>query len=294
MNIQLPKPGKYVLAVSGGLDSVCLLDILAKTQSYDLIVAHFDHGIRPDSGLDEHFVGELAKMYGLDYVQAFGNLGATASEAAARKARYVFLGETVNANRARALITAHHQGDRLETAIINLIRGTGRRGLSSLRETGAIKRPFLKVTKDELRQYAMRQHLSWREDSTNADTRYLRNYIRHHIVTRLSERQINELLELIDRQELLNKRLDRVLAGLVTQHQQKLSIRLFNVMPYSVSKELMAAWLRANRLLNFDRKTIERLTVAAKTKRPGTKINIYGDATMTVHKGFLALSTSER
>ena len=215
MNIQLPEPGKYVLAVSGGLDSVCLLDILARTRTYELIVAHFDHGIRADSSLDGRFVRRLAAARGLDYIQAEGHLGSQAGEAAARRARYAFLQDVVLDSRADALITAHHQGDRLETAIINLIRGTGRRGLTSLRETDSIRRPLLRVDKDDLRQYALRNRLVWREDPTNQDTRYLRNYIRHNVISRLSVCQRKDLLNLIDRQETVNERLDWVLGGLV-------------------------------------------------------------------------------
>ena len=106
MNIQLPEPGKYILAVSGGLDSVCLLDILARTRTYELIVAHFDHGIRNDSSLDSHFVRRLAATRGLDYVQADGHLGSQTGEATARRARYAFLRDVVIDRRADALITA--------------------------------------------------------------------------------------------------------------------------------------------------------------------------------------------
>ena len=86
MNIAL-EPGKYVVAVSGGVDSVTLLHLLRSDPKLKLIVAHFDHGIRPESVEDRRFVAELAKQYSLPFVYATGNLGPEASEAAARKAR---------------------------------------------------------------------------------------------------------------------------------------------------------------------------------------------------------------
>ena len=128
------KPGKYVLAVSGGVDSIVLLDLLAKEIERDnLVVAHFDHGIRQGSATNREFVEGLAKNYGLEFFYEEGELGAKASEALARTKRYEFLNKIKKQTESDAIITAHHQDDVLETIIINLLRGTGRKGLSSLK-----------------------------------------------------------------------------------------------------------------------------------------------------------------
>src|SRR5437764_343012 len=132
MDVVLPKPGKYVVAVSGGVDSVALLDMLARSDDLKLVVAHFDHGIRKDSAKDRKFVEDLAKNYDLPFVYEEGHLGSGTSEAVARGARYDFLHRVKKSHGAQAIITAHHQDDVLETAIINLLRGTGRKGLTSL------------------------------------------------------------------------------------------------------------------------------------------------------------------
>src|SRR5579884_3654782 len=116
MEIQL-EPGAYVVAVSGGVDSVVLLDLLTKNHNLKLTVAHFDHGKRKDSASDRHFVQKLAEKHGLSFVYAEGRLGLGASEAAARKARYKFLQQVRESAEARAVVTAHHQDDLLETAI---------------------------------------------------------------------------------------------------------------------------------------------------------------------------------
>src|SRR5487761_779794 len=132
MNIKLA-PGKYVVAVSGGVDSVVLLHILAGIPNNELVVAHFDHGVRPDSVADRQFVQDLAVPLNFPFEFAEGKLGAKASEALARAKRYEFLRATQRKHQAAGIVTAHNQDDVLETAIINILRGTARRGLGSLR-----------------------------------------------------------------------------------------------------------------------------------------------------------------
>src|SRR5260221_102633 len=122
-------PGKYIVAVSGGVDSMALLDMLVVLPGLELVVAHFERGIRADSDQDRQLVAATAARYGLPFVFMRGNLGAGVSEAAARTARYAFLGRVRGAHNAGAIITAHHQDDVIETALINLVRGTGSRGL---------------------------------------------------------------------------------------------------------------------------------------------------------------------
>src|SRR5438445_4950610 len=121
MDVLIPKPGSYAVAVSGGVDSVVLLDILAKRDDLELAVAHFDHGIREDSVEDRHFVEGLAKNYGLPFIYEEGSLGPKSSEAEAREARYKFLRQAQKKAGAKAIITAHHQDDLLETAILNML-----------------------------------------------------------------------------------------------------------------------------------------------------------------------------
>lgn len=178
----------YVVAVSGGVDSVVLLDSLVRrrpigrTQSwigYDnasLVIAHFDHGIRSDSAEDAAFVCRLAKQYGCEYRSERGELGVGTSEDVARQHRYAFLRKVCNEFDA-ALITAHHMNDIAETIAINLSRGTGWRGLAVM-DTRTIRRPLQNVTKKDILQYATVHSITWHEDSTNATDAYLRNRLR--------------------------------------------------------------------------------------------------------------------
>ncbi len=175
----------YLVAVSGGVDSVCLLHMMAQQRATDptlrVIVAHVDHGIRPDSADDERFVAALARSYQLPYVSVSLALGCRASEEKARNARYGFLFEEAAKYNAR-VVTAHHADDVVETVALNLHRGTGWRGLAVLSRTD-VSRPLLALPKSTLYEYAMAHRLEYVEDSTNHSDRYLRNRIRHRLAT---------------------------------------------------------------------------------------------------------------
>ncbi len=115
MEISISTPGKYVLAVSGGVDSMTLLHLLSKKPVVELVVAHFDHGIRPDSTEDERLVAETAQEYNLPLEVGHGKLDAGASEKNAREARYQFLESVAKKHTAKGVITAHHQDDLIGT-----------------------------------------------------------------------------------------------------------------------------------------------------------------------------------
>lgn len=283
---------KYIVAVSGGVDSVVLLDMLSQEQTGPgLLVAHFDHGIRPDSREDRLFVERLAQRYGLPFESAEGRLGAEASEAAARRARYDFLRAVQAKHGARLIVTAHHGDDLLETAVLNILRGTGRKGLSSLRSTDDIHRPLLNMSKSEIHDYARRRGLEWREDSTNQDRKYLRNYIRHELLTRLDETALHRLRLLIHEAHSRNAEIDQLLAELLAgQPARRLDRQWFIMLPHAVAREIMAAWLRQAGVANFDRKLLERLVVAGKTYLPGKRVDVDRTWVVAVGKDDLALT----
>jgi tRNA(Ile)-lysidine synthase len=296
MEIIFPKSGKYVVAVSGGVDSVALLDILHQRPDLELVVSHYDHGIRPDSHKDRELVAKIATRFGLPFVYEEGKLGSGASEALAREARYKFLKKAVNENSADAIITAHHQDDLLETAILNMLRGTGRKGLTSLASSSEAIRPLLRVPKADLIKYAKDHGLEWREDSTNEDTSYLRNYIRHNILTKFSEADKARLREVLTNLETANQQLDKILNEmLATQvHNGTVDRRWFNQLPHNLAKEFVASWLRKEGLRDFDSATIERLVVGGKTAAAGKTIEAVKGYKLAVNKGNLALKGPER
>lgn len=296
MNVGKAQSVLYVVAVSGGVDSVALLDILRSQPDLRLIVAHFDHGVREDSAEDRKFVEALAEQYGLSFTFDEGKLGAGASEAAARDARYEFLRRVKNASGAQAIVTAHHEDDVFETAILNLLRGTGRKGLSSLKSTDEIYRPLLNTPKKNLIAYARANGLQWREDSTNASDNYLRNYVRHNIFSKFDEAARNRLRELIQNAHSANVQIDQLLAEQL--HLQPsynvLDRHWFIMLPHAVALEIVAAWLRARGIMDFDSATLERIVIAAKMYAPGKQIDVSARFKILVRKDDLALVVRDR
>lgn len=297
------EPGKYVVAVSGGVDSVVLLNLLSELKNtshdgskYKYVVAHFDHGIRTDSNLDRILVGQLAKDYKLPFVFTEGHLGAGASEALARDARYEFLSGVQKASKAQAIITAHHQDDVLETAIINIIRGTGRKGITSLNDHRHLRRPMLHISKEQIRNYASEQGLVWREDSTNQDMGIMRNYIRGVILPKLGPKGRQELLNHIGHLKVVNKAIDNDL--LVYLHVQPsldtLDRASFTMLPHKVALEVMASWLRNHQVTTFNSKLLERLVIKCKTLPSGKQTDVDADHRLLVGNDTLALVCFER
>ena len=288
------KPDKYVIAVSGGVDSVVLLDIVSKIKNLKLIVAHFDHGVRIDSKLDQQLVRDLAKKYGLIFETKSVILGSNASEQLARNARYKFLKSVMNVHRASGIITAHHQDDAIETAVFNLLRGTGRRGLTSLDSNQVVFRPMLGITKEQIRQYAQQHHLIWREDSTNQDLKYGRNLIRSKLASIKDRSVIDNLLTEINNLKSTNQDLDLALDELFINisEDNKLLKNEFINLPHKLALEVMAKWLRQNKISNYNSKLLNNLVVAAKSYKSQSQFSINNTTQLLVKGDFLIINTT--
>lgn len=260
-------PGAYIVAVSGGVDSVVLLDIATRQPGVTCIVAHFDHGIRTDSAEDAAFVKKLSEQYGCQFVSERVELGSSASEEKARHARYDFLTRMTKKYNAR-LVTAHHADDVIETVAINLIRGTGWRGLAVFGRSDII-RPLVDIFKDDIMAYAKARKLSWREDSTNSSDQYLRNTIRRQLknVTKATKQ---EIVSLFHRQTQLKKAVDDELHGLLPEDVDELPRHIFTMIDTTTANELLrAACVKAGGA-SPTRPQRERALLAIKAQRAGT------------------------
>ncbi len=185
-----------LLAVSGGVDSVVLVDLCFKA-GYSFSIAHCNFQLRgEESSRDEAFVRELAKKYNAElYVKTFdtvalSNQYKTSIEETARNLRYAWFEELLKTNdyRLSAILTAHHADDNIETMLMNFFRGTGMKGLRGmLPKNGNIARPLLFVQRKDIEAYALENNLAFVTDSTNASTEYTRNFFRHKIIPLVKE-----------------------------------------------------------------------------------------------------------
>lgn len=264
---------RCVVAVSGGIDSVVLLDTLVRAGGYELIVAHFDHGIRDDSAADARFVEELASKYGLPFVMRREELGRQASEELARDRRYAFL-RHVAYERDGRIVTAHHADDMVETIAINVIRGTGWRGLSVL-DAPDISRPLLRQTKQDIRDYALHHRLEWVEDSTNGSTYYLRNRLRQLVGEKLSSDGKQALGKLWQGQITLKVSIDEEVKRFI-QSDNKYSRYLFIQLEPLVACELLRGAIIHATGVGLTRPQTERALLAIKTARPNTQYEVGG------------------
>ncbi len=183
---------KLLVAVSGGVDSMVLCDLLLRSQ-LNFSVAHCNFQLREkESDEDEKFVrnycseNQIQFFYKKFEVKKFKESGNFSTQMAARELRYEWFDELISEHKFKYLLTAHHLNDSLETFIINLSRGTGIEGLTGM-NSRKIVRPLLSYSKAEILSYAEDRNLKWREDSSNQTSDYVRNKIRQKIFPVLEE-----------------------------------------------------------------------------------------------------------
>lgn len=192
--------GKVIVGISGGADSVALLHFL-KEEGYQCVAAHCNFHLRgEESNRDEQFVRNLCHKWDIALEVIDFNTEKIASEQkisiemAARELRYRWFEELRLKHNAEAIAVAHHKDDSVETFLLNLIRGTGIRGLSGMKPAnGNIIRPLLCVSRNEVEVYADNNHLDFVIDSTNSETLYTRNKIRLEVLPLLQ--QINPAIK---------------------------------------------------------------------------------------------------
>jgi len=178
-----PAPGGAVVAVSGGPDSLALLDVmaaLAPRLGLTLVVAHADHGILPESAEVAARVVAIAERYAAPCAVGRLALGAGAGETRAREARYRFLRDVQRARGARYLLTAHHADDQVETVVLRVLHGSGPLGLAGIAPVGpeGLVRPLLAFRHAELAAHAASLGLPVATDPSNSDPRHLRAWVR--------------------------------------------------------------------------------------------------------------------
>ena len=185
---------KLLLATSGGLDSMVMVDLFHKL-SFEITIAHCNFQLRGvESFGDQNFVQDYADSKNINIfvtqfdTEAFAKDYKLSTQVAARELRYNWFYELLETEEYDYILTAHHADDNLETFLINLVRGTGIDGLTGIpMQNENVIRPLLTFSRQEIEQYAQENAIDWREDSSNASDKYLRNKIRHNLVPLLKE-----------------------------------------------------------------------------------------------------------
>lgn len=234
---------KKIVAVSGGADSMVMLDLMRRQfPASELVVATFDHGTRESSKADADFVEREAKV---KFYRGVIQLGAGISEEMAREKRYGFLRKVAFGEKGE-IYTAHHLDDLVETVAINLIRGTGWRGLAVLNSAG-VRRPFIDGTfgevfdKRKILQYAAERGIVFRQDPTNSDERYLRNRVRKRVLNMTPE-QKKKIYGLWQRQVEIAREIDEILETVLPE-DLKYERAWFETLDEKVALEVLRAGL---------------------------------------------------
>lgn len=208
---QLLKNGDtIVVGVSGGPDSTCLLHILVELQkeySFQLHVAHINHGIRKEAGEDEEYVKNLCKNFKIPFnnkkekVEEIAKKNKWSIEEAGREIRYAFFKEIANKTGANKIATAHTANDNAETVLMNLLRGSGTNGLKGIEpiRDGVYIRPLIEISRNQIEEYCKMYNLHPKMDSTNQENMYTRNKVRNQLIPYLEEQFNPNIISTLNR-----------------------------------------------------------------------------------------------
>ena len=275
---------KLILAVSGGVDSMALLATYAHA---DIIVAHIDHGTRKSSANDADFVRRKCQELRVKFYETKLGLGEGVSEELARKKRYEFL-KTIQEKEGGTICTAHHLDDVLESIAINLIRGTGWRGLTPFYDDELV-RPLIisRMWKRDVLKFAGEQNICFRQDPTNYEADYLRNRVREKM-TELDETARTDIIELFEKQNKLRGKIEKLVTELAKQtvvgknfHKKELFLTADEKVALEVLREICLM-----HGFSLTRKKLGDFLLAIKTYAPHKRFNLPKNHFVTILKNY--------
>jgi tRNA(Ile)-lysidine synthase len=254
----LPRATPALVGVSGGLDSSCLLHLLLHAGFSQLTACHVDHALRPCSAQDALFVQTLCAQLSVPLLSTRSDVSDLARhhrislETAGRRARHTFFRQCASQTGTAVVLLAHHADDQVETLLARLFRGSGTRGLAGMRATQnlwdpaiplQIRRPMLRIWRNELEQLASEEKIPFREDPTNTDPKPTRNRIRLQVLPDL-ERIFGPALRsrLLQTTSLLRAE-DDLLESLLPEATAELSVRTLQTLPLAVQRRTLHRWL---------------------------------------------------
>ena len=245
---------KVVLAVSGGPDSICMLDILNDIKNdetidmnFEIVVAHVNHMIRKEAEEDEKYVKKYCEENQIEFysksidVQKMANNNKIGLEEAGRKARYDFFDEILEKTKAQKIAIAHNKNDKVETVLMHILRGSGINGLKGIEpKRGKYIRPLIECERNEIEEYCDEKNLQPRIDKTNFENEYTRNKVRNLLIPYIQKEFNPNLIQTIDRlsnlvaeeEDYMDKQVQKIYEEILISENEKeiqLDLKTFNL-----------------------------------------------------------------
>jgi tRNA(Ile)-lysidine synthase len=287
-----------IVAISGGADSTALLHALVQLRSklrFRLRAAHVNHGIRgADAAADAKAAAAFARKLNVPFhqhradVPAYAESRGLSLEAAAREVRYQWLESVASRFRARRIATGHTADDQAETVLLNLLRGTGPRGLAGMPPVrGRIIRPLIWIARAQVRRYCEKHQLTYRTDESNQDLSFARNRIRHEILPSLQRLQpglVGNLCRLAEimrgEDEFMSEQAENALRGAASQRPGEVGVllSLFGALPPALQRRVLRAAIARVKgdELDIELERVEALVQLALAGRTGSVIELPG------------------
>ena len=241
-NLPFLKGKKLLIAISGGVDSVVLTQLF-HSLNYTISLAHCNFNLRDlESNKDEKFVKNLGKQLNRETfttsfnTNKYASLNKTSTQIAARELRYNWFQKLAEENKFDYILTAHHVDDNLETFLINLSRGSGLEGFTGIPAINKnIIRPLLIFSREEIEKYASTHKIEWREDLSNASSKYIRNKIRHQIIPVLKELNPS-LLDTFQKTTNNLKGSQQIINSAIEQVKEKILVSNNEILKFDISE----------------------------------------------------------
>ncbi len=285
-----------ILGFSGGSDSSTLLHFL-KDRCENLLCVHINHMIRGDEAdYDESSARAICEKYGVKFLSYKIDIPSLAKERkigleeCARDERYKIFNSLLEQNQEyKCIVTAHNLDDNTETVIFNLARGTGPQGLCGIKAVqGKIMRPLLSVAKKEIIDYCLANNIEYVTDSTNNDTKYTRNHIRHNVIPELKKinSELNESIlrlgSIISHDEkYFDNQVDKIIRE--NNIENKIDISLFNELDFAISSRLLKKVCR----VRLDYNAVISAIDLAKNGQVGDYINLTNGVSFKIERGYV-------
>jgi tRNA(Ile)-lysidine synthase len=281
-----PLTRRHLIGVSGGRDSIALLNLLFDAGYRKLVVCHLNHQLRgAASRADARFVEKTARDLGLDREIGSTDVGVLAKrsklsiETAARFARLAFFVEVARHRRCPRIFLAHHADDLVETGLLNLFRGASPGGMAAMRRISThrigrtrltILRPLLGVWRSEIDRYVNERRLKFREDASNRNLQASRNKIRHRILPDIEKQFGRDVRKSIWRAAQIWSEEEALLNSLVpTDVTASISVEALRNLPVALQRRMILRWLRAQKVTDVSFDTVENVRALIE---PGTRV----------------------